>query len=453
MGSAFEGAGTATTTFNDVLSSTGSAAQTAAGGLEQANTLVGEFGASADSAKGSTEGLTGSVAGSVGGFTAMGSIVSSTVGTLFRMEDAQLRVDKANLMVERSTEAARKAQIAFDNILSTASSNASGIAEARGRLAEALNRLNELENAGVRSGQEYQAAQEEVAAATAALREQFSAGGGDIEKFDAAVNKMTLTMDKVQTSMATAEKAGRGLNMTMIELPIQIAGLGGSIVQAIASADNFKNALGGIKTALTAISFAGIAASITTVLLPALAAAYAGFAVLESIPSLTRAIHAAVEKDTQGMVENLTGFLTVLERFASILPGLGGTPLKLAKEALQEYAKSQGVATEATDGSIGSLLNAEEHQKNLAEATAILTGKNTELGTSQQTSATASAQQEAAIAGIKAEIEGARAGIESYVAGVQSQIEASGTLESTLRQTNPSNARNHLTNHEPCRKF
>jgi hypothetical protein len=436
MGSAFEGAGTATTTFNDVLSSTGTAAQTAAGGLEQANTLVGEFGASADSAKGATEGLTGSVAGTVGGFTAMGSIVTSTVSTLFRMEDAQLRLDKANLMVERSTEGARKAQLAFDNLLSTASSNASGVAEARGRLAEALDRLNQLENAGVRSGQEYQAAQEEVTAATAALRQEFAQGGGDVEKFDAAVNKMTLTLDKVQTSMATAEKAQRGFNMTAIELPISIAGLAGSIVQAVASADKFKDALTGVKTAITGISFASVATSITAVLLPALAAAYAGFAVLESVPSLTRAIHAAVEKDTQGMVQNLSEFLGVLERFASILPGLGGAPLKLAREALQEFAKSQGVATKEVDGSIGSLLNAEEHQKNLAEATAILTGKNTELGTSQQTAATASAQQEAAIAGIKAEIEGARAGIEGYVAGIQEQVEASGTLESVLRQTN-----------------
>ena len=150
----------------------------------------------------------------------------------------------------------------------------------------------------------------------------------------------------------------------------------------------------------------------------------------------------AIDKDTQGMIQNLTEFLSVLERFASILPGLGGAPLKLAKEALQEYAKSQGVATQATDGSIGSLLNAEEHQKNLAEATDILTGKNTSLSASQQTASDAATKRAAAEAAVKAEIEGARAGIDAYVAGIEKEVEASGTLESAMRTQNEAMATN-----------
>ena len=148
-----------------------------------------------------------------------------------------------------------------------------------------------------------------------------------------------------------------------------------------------------MKTAISGISFAELAASITTVAIPAFAALYTAIGVLESVPALTKSVSAPMEKDMDGMMTNLDDFLGVLERFASVFPGLGGAPLKLAREALDQYAKSQGVATKEVDASIPSLLDAETHQKNLGEAIDILTGKNTNLGTSQQTSTQATEQQ------------------------------------------------------------
>ena len=140
-----------------------------------------------------------------------------------------------------------------------------------------------------------------------------------------------------------------------------------------------------MKTAISGISFAGLASSIMTVAIPALAALYTAIGVLESVPALTKSINAAVEKDMDGMMTNLDDFLGVLERFASVLPGLGGAPLKLAREALDAWAKSQGIATKEVDASIPSLLNAETHSKNLHEAYEILTGSTDTLGKTTQT--------------------------------------------------------------------
>ena len=143
-----------------------------------------------------------------------------------------------------------------------------------------------------------------------------------------------------------------------------------------------------------------------------------------------------------GMMTNLDEFLGTLERFASILPGLGGAPLKLAREALDNYAKSQGVATKEVDASIPSLLNAETHSKNLKEAYDILTGTTNNLGESTQKIVEPTKQQAAAIADIKDKIEGARAGIDQYVAGIEIQVEASNSLTVKLHEENEALADN-----------
>ena len=85
-----------------------------------------------------------------------------------------------------------------------------------------------------------------------------------------------------------------------------------------------------------------MAASITAVAIPALAALYTAIGVLESVPALTKSINAAMEKDMDGMMTNLDDFLGVLERFASVLPGLGGAPLKTCTRSARRLCKKSG---------------------------------------------------------------------------------------------------------------
>jgi ABC-type transporter Mla subunit MlaD/rubrerythrin len=407
LGSAFDGAGTATTTFNDVLSSTGTAAQEATGGLTSANTLLGDFDATAQGVSTSTQTASSSMGAMTGTIATMGGTIGSTVQTLFRLEDAQLRLDKANLMVERSTEAARKAHVAFDNLLSTATSNTSAIADARDRLSAALERLNQLEEAGVRSGSEYQAAQAEVAAATAALREQFAAGGGDIEKFDAGINKLTLALDKMRLSMDTSDKAQRGFNQTMLELPTNIVALVGGMIQAGASMGTLAENAKKVGAALKGIGFSSVAASVGT--LAASLGAFVGIMALignnKEVQNTLKEIHDAANEAVPALkplndylgktfAGNVEGFTDIWDQFMNLL----------------------GVETPHA---------AEEAKKSL---------ENTSAASQKLT-----AEQEKAAAAMEATkqtIEGARAGIDGYVEGVTKQVEASTNLTTQMAATN-----------------
>ena len=152
------------------------------GGLTDANTAVGDFGTAATGAGTSATDAMGGIGQMSGAIVGLGGTIGTAVSTIFRMQDAQLSLDKANLKSARSTESARKASVAFDNLLKTAKGNTEGIAEARDKLSEAQDKLNQLQEAGVTSGEEYEAAQAAVAEATANLRSEFAAGGGDVAK-------------------------------------------------------------------------------------------------------------------------------------------------------------------------------------------------------------------------------------------------------------------------------
>ena len=71
-----------------------------------------------------------STQGAIGAFVGLGGALGSATSLAFRMQDAQLRLEKAQLKAAKSTESARKAQVAFNNLLGTATKNTDGIAAA-----------------------------------------------------------------------------------------------------------------------------------------------------------------------------------------------------------------------------------------------------------------------------------------------------------------------------------
>ena len=266
----FAEAGTSSEEFGGALTGMNDEAMAVEGGLTDANTAVGDFGNSATTAGESATTAMGGIGQMSGAIVGLGGTIGTAISTIFRMQDAQLALDKANLKTTKSTEAARKASVAFDTLLASAKTNTDGIAQARDRLSAAQDNLNRLQDAGVTSGEEYEAAQAEVAAATAALRGEFVKGGGDATKFDAALNKVAITAEAQRIATANLEKATRAFSQTQLETGLSVAGFVGTAVQAVSSLGKMKE---GAQAALK--GFQGLGTAIKALPLAAMGAAFA----------------------------------------------------------------------------------------------------------------------------------------------------------------------------------
>ena len=124
LGGIFGDAGTATEDFGGALTSMNTEVEGAQGGLTDANTVIGEFGQSATTAGETTGGMGKSVTTAAGAITALGGTIGSVVGSLFRYQDIQLKLQKAQAAAARATETYRKAEAGLDALLKTATSNA-----------------------------------------------------------------------------------------------------------------------------------------------------------------------------------------------------------------------------------------------------------------------------------------------------------------------------------------
>ena len=240
LGGIFTEAGGASEEFGGALTGMNTEIEGVSGGLTEANTVVGEFGDAATGAGTSATTAMGGIGQMAGAVTGLGSTIGLAVSTVFRMQDAQLALDKANLKATKSTESARKAAVAFDNLLKSATGNTAGITAARDELSAAQDKLNKLQEAGITSGAEYEAAQAAVGAATAALRGEFAAGGGDVAKFDAALNKMTNTQTGAEIATKSAEKAQRTFSQAALETGLSVASLAGQSVSAVAAIKDIR---------------------------------------------------------------------------------------------------------------------------------------------------------------------------------------------------------------------
>ena len=124
--------------------------------------------------------------------------------------------------------------------MKSATGNTEGITAARAELSSAQDELNKLQEAGVTSGAEYEAAQARVATATSALRGEFVQGGGDANKFDAAINKVSITQEAMTIAAKNLEKATREFGKTQLETALSVAGFVGTAIQAVSSLKGIK---------------------------------------------------------------------------------------------------------------------------------------------------------------------------------------------------------------------
>ena len=81
---------------------------------------------------------------------------------------------------------------------------------------------------------------QESLAATSALRGEFVQGGGDANKFDAAMNKVSITQEAMTIAAKNLEKATREFGKTQLETGLAVAGFVGTAIQAVSSLRGFK---------------------------------------------------------------------------------------------------------------------------------------------------------------------------------------------------------------------
>ena len=363
LGGIFGEAGTSTADFSANMDAVGGAADATVGGLTDANTAVGDFGTSATTAGETTGGMGKSVTTAAGAITALGGTIGSVVGSLFRYQDIQLKLQKAQAAAARATETYRKAEAGLDALLKTATSNAAGIAAARQRLADAQARVNELMEAGVTSGAEWEAAQAELQAAQAALNKEFAKGGGDVAKLTSAMEKSENSAAKMVIATENLEKATRTANMGILDMVFGFAGLAGSIVQT-------TNQMKSFGTVLKALPLAAVGAALA-----------AGTAAVGALLGATRALSfnfggltdvlSGVGKAFGDVLPSMQGFLTGLEdagrstadfftRYTeglASMAGITGAKVDYTKakfgDLTEQYIKTGTTGSAVFDGIIG----------------------------------------------------------------------------------------------------
>ena len=293
LGGIFGEAGTSTADFTANMDAVGGAADATVGGLTDANKVVEDFGGAATTAGSSATDFGSSVTNITGGVAALGGIIGSTVSALFRYQDIQLKVQKAQLAAARAAETYRKSEASLSALLKTATSNSAGIAAARQRLAEAQGRVNELMDQGVTSGAEWEAAQTELAAAQAALSAEFAKGGGNVAKLTTEMNKNEIAAGKNATATNNLEKVNRQANQGVLDLVFGFVSLTGTLVQTIGSLGKSAAAVKSLATAFKALipAMTGVASAAATV--------GVGFAALTGIMT-------AIQVDAGGVKTKMT---------------------------------------------------------------------------------------------------------------------------------------------------
>ena len=232
----FAGAGTEVQTMTGSLTGFSTEAQAVTGGLTEMNTVAGQttttteqMGAAQDRTKGSTASLGQSIGTLASSFVAIGSSIFGVFTGLDRLEKAQLKADKANLLANKSTEAVQKAQQKYNEAVQKFGPNSAQAQAAARDLAQAkeTDRINS-EKAALAT-QDVTQAQVEFAISVAGTAATM---GGTITSIQQSITE--LARHRQATKLAAVETfaasgAIRGMGAAAGVGAIGVGGLGASI--------------------------------------------------------------------------------------------------------------------------------------------------------------------------------------------------------------------------------
>ena len=327
--------------------------------------LLAEMGTEGEAATTGMKSMGSSITTMSSSMAAIGGTIGTVVSSLFRYNEIQLKVQKAQLASARATESSRKAEEGLDRILATATGNTEALATARENLTTAQGEVNRLMSEGVTSGADYEAATSALQAAQVGLANEASKAGVNVSKLTGAMEKSELAAGKNVIATQNMEKVNNQANQGLLDLAFGFTSMGGTIVQSVGSAGKFAGAVKalGSSAAGTIIPLAGMAGgiggitkSIIGVLGPALAAAYAGFIAFEAIPPVFKSIIASLRGDLKTAGEEALNLFKILQTATSIdLGPLGKVMLPYTElfhalvPELEKYVKTTMGAKGPTD--------------------------------------------------------------------------------------------------------
>lgn len=313
-----------------------------------------EMGSATETAATSTEGFGSSVSKMSGGIAAIGGTIGTIVSSLFRYNEIQLKVQKAQLASAKSAEFYRKSEEGIDKILASATGNTQALAAARDRLSMAQAGVNKLMAEGITSGSEYEAATTELQAAQRGLAAVAGVTGVNVSKLTSAMEKSELAAGRNIVKQKDLEATNREAQQSVLDLVFGFTSMGGTLVQSAGSIGNIIKGAKGLKESIldTIVPLAGMAGGVKGLtmaiggpLLAALAAAYGAFVVFESVPQLFSTISAAATKDVKKTAEETLKLWEILRQGSQVIPGVGGVYDVLIPK-LKEYVAN---ATDVKD--------------------------------------------------------------------------------------------------------
>jgi hypothetical protein len=249
MVSIFEGAGTATEDFGGALEGMGDSAGAVEGGLTGTNTMMGDFAIKADAGSKGAMGAGksfGIMSGSMIGFAASANNAFQSVDNLI---DAQYNVQRANIAAARATEGARKADVALDKVMQSATKNTAGVTAAREKLGQAMENLEKLQRAGVSSGAEYEATQKAISDAQLGLTDALIEGGVAADKAEGAVNGLVIGTQRATTAQEKARIAAEDWNESIVGVVINVgASIGTMLSTVLAASGKWGTVFGKMKS-------------------------------------------------------------------------------------------------------------------------------------------------------------------------------------------------------------
>jgi methyl-accepting chemotaxis protein len=333
LGSTGENAATAATSsedFSGALGGLNTELGPVNGGLTDSNTLVGTFGDEAATSAGKTDSLKDSASTLAFGLTTLVSTGYGVVNSFLALRDANTRLDRAQLLVEKSASAADKALLGLNKAWEKLKSSAEGPIKGQEAYNTALATFNRLVASGVKSGPEFTKALNDLKVAADGLEGSTVKDNNAIAALNIQTDVMGQKFQKASLDANKMQKAQEGVYSAMVSIGTGAAGVIGSLGSMVQIVEK-----GGVSAKMLGGALSGVLAPLAAIAVP-VGIVVAAFVALESI---LLAVRQRME---------------VFDEMGAAI----GKAFPAAKDALEDFRQAFINMTDGINTGIGVLLQA-----------------------------------------------------------------------------------------------
>lgn len=232
-GPIFTGAGTATTEFTGALTGMNTENLAAATGLTDTNTLVGDLGVTTEDTSDKTVGFKENLATLGVGIAGVVSTGMLLFNAFTSIRDAQLKVDAANLRVDKSMTSLEGKMSKLSETTNKMNSDQTLMISGLGEWNTAFSELQGLMDQGITSGEQWDAALRNAQVAQQGLTSSTSEGNAVIGEAKTQLDKAGQGAEQLSINQGKAQKASEGLWKAAGELALTFTSLGGNMTTTI----------------------------------------------------------------------------------------------------------------------------------------------------------------------------------------------------------------------------